>query len=82
MPGEGIGSNRGDRGDRGSGRTGLEDEEPLELVRGDEQDGELNAPEDQVADHALGRDTDALGDVVRDVKVRGPDGADDLSHGR
>ena len=63
-------------------RTGLEDEKPLELVRRDEQDRELDAPEDQVADHALGRDTDALGDVVRDVQVGRPDGTDDLRHGR
>ena len=46
----------------------------------DEQNGELHHPEDQVADHLLRSNADAIGDVVRDVEVRWPDGPDDLSH--
>jgi hypothetical protein len=62
--------------------TALGNKEPLELVGWDEQNGELQGPEEQVADHPLCGDADALRDVVGDVEVGGPDGTDDLSHGR
>jgi len=60
--------------------TALGNEEPLELVGRDEEDRELNTPEDEMADHALGGDANALRDVVGDVEIGGPDGADYLSH--
>lgn len=68
-------------GKQTSRRTALGNEEPLELVGRDEEDGKLDTPKDQVADHALGCDADALRDMVRDVKVGWPDGPDDLGHG-
>lgn len=51
-------------------------------MRRDEENGELDGPEDKMADHALGRDADTIWDMIRDVEVRGPDGANDLCHGR
>lgn len=50
-------------------RTALGHKEPLQLVGWDQQNGELDRPEDEMADHALGRDADALRDGVGDVKV-------------
>lgn len=61
--------------------TALGNEEPLELVGRDKKNRELDTPEDEMADHALSGDANALWDVVRDVEVRGPDRSDDLGHG-
>ena len=61
--------------------TALGHKEPLELVGGNQQNRELDCPENQVADHALGGDADALRDVVGDVQIGRPDGSDDLGHG-
>jgi hypothetical protein len=50
-------------------------------VWGRKQERELHAPEDKVGNHLLGCNADGFRDVVRDVEVRGPDGADTLGHG-
>ena len=58
----------------------LGDEEPLEFVGWNKQDGKLDCPENEVADHSLRSDAGAFGDVVRDVKIGRPDRPDDLCH--
>lgn len=60
---------------------GFEDEEPLEFVRRDEEDWELNAPEDEVRQHLLRRDACRFGEVVRDVEIARPDRSDHLRQG-
>lgn len=61
--------------------TDLGHEEPLELVGRNQENGKLNEPKDQVAEHLLRRHTNAFGYGVGNVQVGGPDGADHLGHG-
>lgn len=45
-----------------------------------QQDGELDAPEDEMRHHLLRRDADGGRNMVRDVQVAGPDGSYALCH--
>lgn len=63
------------------GHTKLENEEPLQLVRRSEKNRELNRPENQMANHLLGGDTNTVWDVVGNIEVAGPDRSDHLRDG-
>ena len=57
------------------------DKEPFQLVRRCQQDRELDRPEDEVGEELLAGNSCALGQVIRQIQVRWPNGTDDLSHG-
>ena len=59
----------------------LEHKEPAQFMGGNEQDRKLHTPEEEVGYHLLRSNASGLGQVVRDVEIRGPDSSDHLSHG-
>jgi hypothetical protein len=46
----------------------------------DQENGELHSPEYEMTDHLLGGDSNGFRDVIWDVKIRRPNGSNDLSH--
>jgi hypothetical protein len=65
---------------RGGDDGGLEGEEPADLLRRDEEEGQLHEPVQEVAEHAGRRDPCVRREVVRHVGDRGEDGLEHLVH--